>query len=166
MSTSLASKPLTITQRPAHAAHEVAVQLRFEDEKRLLAALSEIAAEEISRSPNFALRVRSRYEELAPAKPQRASTARSTPSKTQKPQKTLVPIKQLPTHEINVARALDPYFLLEYFGPDQLRDALEQQTAANLREAVAIVKERNPTTKLAGTSGKAMIEYIVRCLLR
>ncbi len=163
MSTSLASKSLTIAQRPLAAGQRAAVHMHADDEKRMLAALAEMAVEELSRNPGFALRVRGRYEELAPATTRR-QTAPKTPRVAKVPQarKTLVPIKEIEGHEINVARALDPYFLVEAYGAHQLRDALEGHPAANLREAVAIVKERNPGTRPTGTSISAMTDYIVR----
>jgi hypothetical protein len=77
------------------------------------------------------------------------------------PRKELVPIKEIPGHEINIARALDPYFLLELYGAHQLRDALAEQTTANLREAVALVKERNKGSQPRGRTAAAIIDYIV-----
>jgi hypothetical protein len=166
MSTSLASKPLTIAQRPAAAGQRAAAHMHADDEKRVLAALAEIAVEELERNPSFALRVRGRYDELAPKTVRRqAAPKASQAAKPPKQRKTLVPIKEIAGHEVNIARKLDPYFLVEVYGAHQLRDALDGQPATNLREAVAIVKERNPGTRPSGASLQAMTDYIVQFVI-
>ncbi|HEX8733097.1 MAG TPA: hypothetical protein VF725_13675, partial [Ktedonobacterales bacterium] len=109
----------------------------------MLAALSEIALDELSRNPSFPVRVRDRYEELAPAKAPKAQKAQ----KAQKePKVKLVPIKELPSYRLDVARRLDPWFILEYYGQAQLETALRIQTIGNLREAIEVVEERYPGT--------------------
>lgn len=150
-------KALTIAQRASGAAARAIQRLGFTDEKRMLAALSEVAVDELEGNASFASRVRIRYEELAPQKP----------PKTPKPPKSekvrLVPIKVLPNLDLDATRRVDPWFILEYFGPTQLEPALRMQTIGNLREAVSVVEERYPGTAPKGKLTKeSAIMYILR----
>lgn len=158
-----AGKALTTTQRASVAAAQANDRFNFTDEKRMLAALAEIALEEMGRNAGFALRVRGRYEELAPQKATRASKALKEP-KVQKPK--LVPIKELPGFQLDATRRLDPWFILEYYGPEQLETALRMQTIGNLREAVALVEERFAGTAPKGKVSKEVaISYILEHVL-
>ena len=160
----------TAPQRAAAAAQAVNSRLHLDDEKWLLAALAEVAAEEASHNPSFALRVRSRYEELHPAKKPRAprtssgvgSRRRSTPSS-----EPLVPIKQLPWRHIDVEQGLDPYFIIEYYGSHQLETALRRETVARLKEAISLVETRHPGAAPKGKLTKdAAISYILEYVLK
>jgi hypothetical protein len=50
--------------------------------------------------------------------------------------------------------------LLEYFGASQLPIALNEYSLVGLREAANQVQANNPTTRPAGRTKKALIEYI------
>lgn len=165
-----ATARLTAPQRTAAAAQAVNERLHLDDEKWLLAALAEIAADEASRNPSFALRVRSRYEELRPAKTSRTPRAGSGSGgrkKTSSAAVPLVPIKQLPWRHIDVEQGFDPYFIIEYYGSHQLETALRRETVARLKEAVALVQTRHPGTELKGKLTKAgAIAYILEYALK
>lgn len=150
------TKLQTYTQRASSAAVQAAERFSFIDEKRMLAALSEIALDEMRRNPSFAVRVRDRYEELAPQKTPK-------PSKSQKHEKPkLIPIKELPNFRLETTSRLDPWFILEYFGDSQLETALRMQTIGNLKEAIAVVEERFPGTAPKGRVTKEVaITYIL-----
>lgn len=158
-----AGKALTMMQRASLAAAQANDRFKFSDEKRMLAALSEIALEEMGRNAGFALRVRGRYEELAPQKTPKAPKSLKEP-KAQKP--NLVPIKELPGFQLDATRRLDPWFILEYFGPEQLETALRMQTIGNLREAIALVEERFAGTAPKGKVTKEVaVSYILKHVL-
>lgn len=160
-SASTTSKPPTFAQRASTASSQANERFNFTDEKRMLAALSEIALDEMNRNPTFAVRVRNRYEELTPPKPVKATKT----TKAVKPK--LTPIKELPGFQLDATRRLDPWFILEYFGEAQLETALRMQTIGNLREAVAVVEERYPGTAPKGKLTKdGAISYIMEYALR
>ena len=155
-----AEKPPTYAQRATAAAGAAAERFTFSDEKRMQAALAEIALEEMNRNPSFAVRVRNRYEELEPRKAPRA------PRVPKVPRPKLVPIKELPGFQLDATRRLDPWFILEYFGEGQLEAALRMQTIGNLREAVAVVEEHYPGTTPKGKLTKdAAIVHILKHVL-
>lgn len=162
--TTTTPKPLTYAQRLSVAAVQANERLHFTDEKRMQAALAEIALDEMNRNPSFAVRVRNRYEEL---KPERRTSQRITDPKG-KPTKTkLVPIKELPGFQLDPARRIDPWFILEYYGTTQLEPALRLQTLANLKQAITVVEERYPGTAPKGKVTKeGAITYIMEYALR
>lgn len=161
MTAAQSEKPPTYPQRVSAAAAAANARFNFTDEKRMQAALAEIASEELNRNPAFAVRVRNRYEELAPVK---ATSPAKASSKTSKPK--LVPIKEMPGFQLDVTRRLDPWFILEYFGPRQLDTALRMQTLSNLREAIAVVEERYPGSAPKGKVTKeTAVTYILRHVL-
>ena len=157
---STTSKAPTYSQRSSAAAAQANERFGFADEKRMLAALGEMAVDEMSRNPAFAVRVRNRYEELAPQKP----PTRAKAVKTAKPK--LIPIKELPGFQLDATRRVDPWFILEYFGAKQLEPALRMQTIGNLREAIAVVEERYPGTAPKGKLTKdSAVSYILQQVL-
>jgi hypothetical protein len=158
MSTSVASETMTLTQRINQAQQHAANALHADDAKRAAAAVLEMALEEMRRNPGFSLRVRGRYNELAPAKPRRASSTKAARATRNE----LIPIKKIEGREFDVTAALDPYFLLELYGAEQFPDALDRHPRSSIEEAVGIVKERHPGTKPGGRTKAALIEYIVR----
>lgn len=161
MTTTQSEKPPTYIQRVSAAAGSANARFNFTEEKRMQAALAEIALEEMSRNPGFAVRVRNRYEELAPVKVARSPKASTKSAKTK-----LVPIKELPSFQLDATRRLDPWFIIEYFGPDQLETALRMQTIGNLREAIAVVEERSPGSAPKGKLTKDIaITYILQHVL-
>jgi hypothetical protein len=159
-------KAPTYPQRVTLAAESVAQYLHLDDPKRVSAALAEIVAEEVVRNPSFASRVRTRYEELAPSKRRRGGSTRITDPKPPKTKRTLVPLKIVETGDVNIGAALDPYWLYEVYGADQLADALDEYTVASLKEAVEFVQERHPGTKPTNKGHREpIIEYVVRYVL-
>lgn len=161
------SKPPTFAQRAAAAATQANERFAFTDDKRMLAALSEVALDEFARNPAFAVRVRDRYQELAP---QKAPKAPRAPKATKQPaaeKLKLVPIKELPGFQLDATRPLDPWFIIEYFGENQLETALRLQTIGNLRKAVGVVEARYPGTAPKGKLTKdGAISYILEYALR
>ncbi|HEX2347982.1 MAG TPA: hypothetical protein VHI51_06040, partial [Ktedonobacterales bacterium] len=101
------------------------------------------------------------YEDLAP---KRGSDARRK-GKASDLDIDLKPIKSMEGRFRDPAAPVDPYFLLELYGPDQLALALSRYTAPRLREGVKAVQARHPGTKPAGTGKQPMIDYIVTILL-
>ncbi|MGH2504176.1 MAG: hypothetical protein ACRDID_16840 [Ktedonobacterales bacterium] len=161
MTAAQSEKPLTYPQRVSAAAATANARFNFTDEKRMQAALAEVALDELGRNPGFAVRVRNRYEELAPVKATKPSKASSKASKPK-----LVPIKEMPGFQLDVTRRLDPWFILEYFGPEQLDTALRMQTIGNLREAIAVVEERYPGSTPRGKLTKEIaITFILQHVL-
>jgi hypothetical protein len=153
MSTSVTSKPLTLTQRTAAATQRVADQQHLTDLKRVAAAVAVL-----QRNPGFALRLRGLYEDLAP--PIKIATGRV--AKTAKaPSQALKPIKRIEGFDIDPSAPLDPYLQLEIYGAEQLEQALRRHTKANLLEAVEIVQDRHPGTAPRGTSKDALLAYLV-----
>jgi hypothetical protein len=154
------TKPPTYAQRAAATAAQANERFSYTDEKRMLAALSEVALDEMSRNPAFAVRVRNRYDELAPQKAPK-------PDKAAKPTKPkLVPIKEFPGFQLDATRPLDPWFIIEYFGENQLETALRMQTIGNLRKSIAVVEERFPGTAPKGKLTKdGAISYILERVL-
>jgi hypothetical protein len=72
----------------------------------------------------------------------------------------------MPGFQLDVTRRLDPWFILEYFGPEQLDTALRMQTIGNLREAIAVVEERYPGSMPKGKLTKEVaLAYILRHVL-
>ncbi len=163
---------LTPVQRAAQAAHRAAEALRASDEKRMAAALAEIAAEEMAHNPSFALRVRSRYEDLEPPKKPRAAKSLKEPRKPKLPPapraatEPLVAIKPSVDYQIDVGRPLDPYETLEYFGARQLPIAFDDQHLTTLRASAAFVEDRFPGTKPKGRATREkLFAYIMQYVL-
>lgn len=69
----------------------------------------------------------------------------------------LKPINPLDGREINPTAALDPYFVLECYGPKQLTTALHAQSAANLHEAAEFIDEQHPGTLPGKNAKKAQL---------
>jgi len=158
---SQADANLTTTQRVAQATKRVAEFLHVSDQKRVEAAITEIMVEEMLRNPGFALRVKGRYDELAPQKKPRSAQTRE-PKKVKITPLDLTPIRHIEGREIDITKPIDPYFLFEVYGAAQLPKALGYQTLPNLREALEIVQERHPGTKPKGRLTKeTAIAYIV-----
>lgn len=165
MSSSVTTKAPTHPQRVTHAAETVAQYLHLDDAKRVSAALAEIAAEEAARNAGFALRVRSRYDELAAPSRRRSGSTRVTGPKP--PKRILVPLKIVETGEVNIGAALDPYRLYDIYGADQLADALREHATASLKEAVEFVQERHPGTKPKNKGQReSIIQYLVNYVMK
>lgn len=142
-------------QTLAEVAERAARQLDLDDIKRVSLALVEAASVELEKSHTFENRVRAFYDALAPARPRsRMVTAFDV---------KLVPIKQIDGREINPAAPLDPYFLYEVYGAEQLPTALSIFPVSKLKEGAAKVEQQNPGTKPSNRGQKqALIDYIVK----
>jgi hypothetical protein len=161
--------PLTPAQRGAAALeHAQTTMPEATNAKLLQAVLLEEAAAALTADSAFAARVHQRYAQLA-APAARPKTPRGAGSRTSRPTpkvsdflEPLVPIKRIPNYEITLAGPLDPYLLLEVFGPHQIERALGQRSPADVRKAVAILRERNPDTQPPPKATKAqLIAFIV-----
>jgi hypothetical protein len=105
--------------------------------------LAEQALDELRNNRDFTRRVRAAYEAATP-KP-KPPTQRTGASKGKGAKALLTPIKDVGIHEINIAAQVDPYFLYDVFGLDQLPLALEEFTKKKLlNEVVPMVQKRNP----------------------
>jgi hypothetical protein len=139
------------------AARLASVRLELDDLKRLAVALAEAAAEEVIRNRAFAERVLALYAEV-PTAARRVKVSSAFDVE-------LVPIKNIEGREINPAAPLDPYFLLDAYGPQQLEQALNLFPVAKLKEAAVMVESRNAGTKPKNRGMKAaLISYIVEQL--
>ena len=77
------------------------------------------------------------------------------------PDDGLVPLKRV-ENNLSLGAAVDPYYLHELYGPQQLPKALQRYHLSQLLEAAAIVQSKHPGTKPANKSKKAaVIAYIV-----
>lgn len=156
------TKAPTYPQRASAAAGQMNERFGFTDEKRMLAAMAESALDEMNRNPSFAVRVRNRYEELAPQK-----KGTSTKGTGRPPKPKLVPIKEFPGFQLDATRRLDPWFIIEYYGVNQLETALRLQTLSNLRKAFTVVEQRYPGTAPSGKASKEeAIAYILEYALK
>jgi hypothetical protein len=133
----------------------------LEDAKRLSAALIIAAVDRLPNDLALMERVRTIYEELAP---RRVSAAKGK-TRASDLDIELKPIKSMDGRLRDPAAPVDPYFLLELYGPDQLALALGRYTAPRLREGVKAVQARLPGTKPGGTGKQALIDFIVTSLL-
>jgi hypothetical protein len=155
-------KPLTVAQRAAQAAEQAAKYLGVSNTKVLAAVLAEIAVQELRYNRSFADRLRSAYESAAP-KP-KPPTKRVGEPQPKAPKVKLTPIKDVGTHEINIAAQVDPYYLYEVFGAAQLPLALGTFSKKKLvDEVVPIVQRRHPEAKPGGKADKqAVIAFVVQ----
>lgn len=138
--------------------------LKPKELKNLATALAEAASTEISHNTAFRERVLSVYQELARASaPVRSNgtTSRAKPSKLQ-----LIVRRHVDARLFGPDRPLDPYLQQYVYEDDQLRTALDRFPATELKQAAAIVEQRNPGTKPANRSQKAaLLEYILAQLI-
>ena len=135
---------------------QIASTLGVEDTSKLNLALLLTAADEVDRNSAFAARVRNRYQLLPNS--QAKSTLRAN---RELPRLTL--LKHVEGFTFNAADTPNPYLINEAFGIKQLRELLDYLPLFKVKEASAIVEQRNPGTKPTNKSKKdAVIEYIVR----
>lgn len=155
--TALASKVHTVQQRSVEATSRLRTLVGRDDLKLLSTAVAEAAAEEAKQNSAFTQRVRALYDELASLKDVRTSRSR----KASEDDVPLVPIGHIEGRKIDPAAPLDPYFIFQLYGKDQLRRALSRYSLANLKEGLAQVERRNPGTKPRSRASKqAIIDYI------
>lgn len=152
-----AKRKLTVADAAKHAG----IVLNLNDSKLLGIALAYAASEEIEHNVHFAAQVRTVYEALASASNGTGSKGRGSVG-AKAPAVNLMPMKHVEGYELNLAAPLDPYFLYEVYGSHQLPVALDLFSVNRLKEASALVQERNAGTKPANRSSKqALIDYII-----
>jgi hypothetical protein len=148
-------------QRSVQATTSLREVLGLSDTKILSTALAEVAAEEARHNPDFAQRIRETYAEL-----EQLNTSRATRSR--KPatlHSELIPLRSIEGLRFDPHAPVDPYMLQTIYGDAQLRRALEGYSLARLKEAAALVEERNPGTKPTSRARKdTIIDYIVECV--
>ncbi|HEX2347693.1 MAG TPA: hypothetical protein VHI51_04575 [Ktedonobacterales bacterium] len=145
-------------------ARALASALGLPDASRVGVAALLVAAEEVGRNSSFAARVRSAYDLLPAGKPTRGSSRGKAAAATIL-SSTLTPVRYVEGREINLAAPLDPYFLLEVYGADQLRQALDLFPLAKLKEGAEAVMARSPGAKPRSRSSKAaVVDFIVEQL--
>jgi hypothetical protein len=135
--------------------------------KYLTIALAETATEEVQHDPEFALRLKLRFESLLPRSIQRKGSQKreknANPTKRSSSSKQkLVPIKQIDANRLNPYGVPDPYALLEAFGEEQLPLALKEYSLTLLNKIAADIQAKNPNTQPSNKRQKdAVVEYIV-----
>jgi hypothetical protein len=155
-------RPTTV---PA-AARSLAFQVGLDDATRLNLAVLLAAGEEFELNGRFASRVRFAYEALPPSTSGRSSAVARRAEEQRILTSTLKPIRYVEGREFNLAAPLDPYFLLEIFGPRQLHEALDLYPLAKLKGGADIVIARHPGTKPTNRSSKeAVMAYIERYVI-
>lgn len=147
---------MSATQRNKLATQGIVTLLGVSDEKIAVTAALEAVHERLAWDSDLQERILEKYQEIAAL----GGEAR------QKKQADLgpapVPIRSVPLEQYTPYGKFDPYQLNWEYGESQLRAVLVRGTQRDLREATAIVKERNPGTKPTNASSKdAMIDYIV-----
>lgn len=155
-------KPMTATQRKTLAMKLLVTSVESDtiqapSESTLTIASLEIISEWIGIDPEVQQRLRDKYEEIAALS---AKKPKSTPQIP--PMPTVLPGRGRSVDTYNPYAKLDPYELLDDYGAHQLRAALMHMTSQSLKDAVAIVQERNPgTAPKTKTKSADMIDYIV-----
>jgi hypothetical protein len=131
------------------------------DLKRLSAALSIAASEEIAHNAAFAARLKLLFDELKLSK-KPATKNKGKGDWSNFMVDDLVPIATGINYDFNPTALPDPYFLLKLYGPTQLRKTLNRYNATLLREiSKRLVLERGLTTKPKSKATKSeLIEYI------
>lgn len=145
-------------------ARVLATALGLPDAGRVEAAALLVAAEEVEQSSHFAARVRAAYDLLPESKATRKATS-GEDAVAKILSSTLTPVRYVEGREINLAAPLDPYFLLEMYGANQLRQALDLFPLAKLKEGAEAVMVRSPGSKPRSRSSKAaVVDFIVEQL--
>lgn len=138
--------------------------LKPKERKHLATAVMEAAFAEAAHNAAFRDRILAIYNELkAVAAPKRTTSTRGGTTKTKTPLAWLTPIHPVDPKQFGPDKLLDPYLIQYAYGDDVLRTILDGYSANRLKEAAAIVAERNPGTNPTNRSRKdALIEYIIR----
>lgn len=147
----------------ASVSRSLASLLGLDDATRLSLAVLMAASEEIEQNSRFVARIRTAYEMLPAPKSSRSPVSSKQSLVDKILSSNLRPIRHVEHIEINLAAVLDPYFLLEVYGPGQLREALDLYPLTRLKEGLPAVMERHPGTKPTSKSSKAaVIDYLAR----
>jgi hypothetical protein len=136
--------------------------LKPKDLKLLSTALMEAASTEAAHNTAFRDCILKTYRDLKAAAAPKNTSTRGGASKTKPPMTWLTPINPVDPKRFGPDKLLDPYLIQYAYGDENLRLILNGYTPARLKEAVAIVEERNPGTKPTNRSKKdALLEYII-----
>lgn len=161
----------TIQQRSAQATHDLCEALDLgalspANLKYLALALTQVAVVEVSRSGDFAERIRTAYQSLLPEKPKRgtSSVQGGRPGGNKAWKVKLMPIGTVDESLLDPYGPPNPFALQQLYGDEQLALALERYTPAKLKESVAIVQQRYPGTKPKKLTKAEIINYIVRTI--
>lgn len=142
------------SRRKTLATQQLLSTLEGTDQTAAITAALEAINEQMGWDTGLRQSVRNKYADLVAMTP-----AKNKPNLGPVP----VPIPGPALARYNPYGKFDPYFILDAYGHDQLRAVLVRGTQRDLREAVGIVKERNPGTKPANATRNAdMIDYIVQ----
>jgi hypothetical protein len=156
------SKREATQQRIKYATAQLQSLIGATDVKLLSAAVTEAAAAEALHNPTFRRMVQRIYDELSTS-PVRATTSRAKAPR----QSALVPLSGTEGARFDPFAPLDPYALVNLYGPAQLQTALSGYSAATLRQAVALVRQKHPQTKPTDArKPESLIAYIVQQLTR
>jgi hypothetical protein len=156
------SKRQATQQRVKDATAQLQSLIGATDVTLLSAAVTEAAAAEALHNPAFRRAVQRIYEDLS-AKPARATASRAqAPSHSE-----LVPLPGTEGARFDPFAPLDPYALVKLYGPQQLQTALSGYSAATLRQAVALVRQKYPQTRPTDArKPESLIAYIVQQLTK
>ncbi len=130
------------------------------DIKRLSAALSLAAAEEVEHNSSFASRLKLLFDELKPSK--KPTLAKKHTTITDSIDDGLVPIATGINYTFNPTAPPDPFFLVKLYGPAQLRKALGRYSATRLKEtSQKLVADKGlPVKPMSKATKDELIEYI------
>jgi hypothetical protein len=159
MSTTVATKSISLTPRAVEAVWRAIEELGVSDPKLLASVIVEVASDELQTSGRFSDRVRYLYDSLSAAKKKPASKGgpKMLPAH-------LKPIRQIEGQTFDIGAPPDPYFLLDLFGAEQLPEVLKLYSVDGLIRGAEIVQERRPDAKpLKAAKTKApIIKYILQ----
>lgn len=158
-------KPQSAQQRIRSATQQLQELTGANDAKLLSAAAAEAAAAEAAHNSAFRAAVRRIYDELVSQAPSSRTTGSAQSPKAQPVD--LVPLPGTEGARFDPFAPLDPYALLRLYGPQQLAAALSGYSAAALRRAATIVRQKHPQTKPTDARKvDALIGYIVEQLIQ
>ncbi len=142
---------MSVTQRKTLATQQLLTTVGGTDQNVALTAALEVINEWLAGDRGVQQRLREKYTELA-------ALANGRQKGDLGPAPTPLEGRTLTTQYGH----LDPYDLLNSYGPDQLRAALARAPRPLLQEGVRIVKAREPGTKPQGQTNPDLVNYIVQ----
>lgn len=158
MATTTKNQTKTLQQRLNEAVRRVAEKNSYSSLKVLTVALVEAASEIINYNEMLAIKVDELYNNFLSTQ---TNSGRKTVKKNEADIIDLVPIKRIVGREFDVNAPLDPYFLHELYGNEQLPLALSRFSVKRLMEGVTLV-EKNSGEKPRNKATKGeIIEFLV-----
>jgi hypothetical protein len=140
--------------------------LKPKELKHLTTALMEASASEAAHNAVFRECILSSYAELKASTAPKPSRSRGGTTQAKTPMAWLTPIHPVDPKRFGPDKLLDPYLIQYAYGDENLRAILDGYSANRLKEAAAIVEERNPGTKPTSRSRKdSLLEYIIRYIV-